>query len=88
MLVKGGRLERLGHFLVEAGDYFVDCLLPRLLLVSLVIDCIEKVPQRFFDHLSEDLWELVVGGRGGEFGFGRFGRVSLEEGELVVWLAA
>lgn len=59
-LIERGRLEWFGHFLVETGNYLVDCLLPRLFLVSLVIDCIKEVSQSFLNHVSENIGKLPV----------------------------
>lgn len=55
MLVEGICFEHLRYFLVEPGYQLIDGLLPRLLLVALVMDCIEKVPHCLLDHLSEYL---------------------------------
>lgn len=65
MLIEGVRLEHVRDFLVHSLYYLVDCLLPRLLLVSFRIDCIEKVSQRFLHHLSEYLWKLCIIGSSG-----------------------
>lgn len=59
MLIEGVCLEHFRNFLIHSLYYLVDCLLPRLLLVSFRVDCIEKVSQRFLDHLSEYLRELM-----------------------------
>lgn len=58
VLVESLRLEELWYLLVESGDQLVDGLFPRLLLVSLVLDCIIKVPKRLLDHLSEHFGQL------------------------------
>lgn len=58
VLIEGVCLEQLGHLLVEPRNQLIDGLLPRLLLVALVVDCIKEVSERFLDHLPEHLWKL------------------------------
>lgn len=58
MLVEGVCFEHFRHLLIQPGYELVDGLLPGLLLIALVVDCIKKVPQRFLDDLSEDFRKL------------------------------
>lgn len=65
MIAEGIRFEVVRHLAVKSGDDLVDGLLPRLLLVSLVVDCIKKVSQRLLDNLAKNLWKLAGAGRDG-----------------------
>lgn len=54
------RLEQFRHFAIEPRDYLVNGLFPRLFRVALLVNCLEKVSQRFLDNLAKFLGKLIV----------------------------
>ena len=53
LLQEVGRLEVLGHGVVEARNHLVDGLLPRLFGVLAALDGLEELAQRLLDHEPE-----------------------------------
>lgn len=60
-----GILEVLGHIVVEAGDDLVDCLLPRLLRILVLLQGAEKFAKRSLAHNAKVFRNLFSGGGGG-----------------------
>lgn len=74
LLQEVGRLEVLGHGVVEARNHLVDGFLPRLFGVLAALDGLEEFAQRLLDHEPEVGGHLrkepavsqTVASRGGE----------------------
>jgi hypothetical protein len=55
-----GRLEVLGHGVVQPRDHLVDGLLPALLRVLPALNGAEELAESLFYHVSEVWWNLQI----------------------------